>query len=306
MPPRPETAIRWESAERPTIAALITSFNEERHIAACIESLLWCDSILVVDSYSTDRTVEIANGFDKVTVLEHHYDYGAAAQKNWAIGRLEGDWVLILDSDERCLPELREEIQALLLEGPSHNAYQILRRMYFLGRRIRFSGWQNDKVTRLFRKGTARHENRRVHARLLIEGSAPLLDNPMDHYMVDSVAQHARRVTIYSYWGAAQAYREGKRIGVPGLLVRPLYRFIRMYFLQLGFLDGVYGLMFTLMQAAGSFHSAVSLWGWRRNEARGIPPTDLPEFEDGFERSVASGALDQAAVTDTEGGEQAP
>ena len=105
--------------------------------------------------------------------------------------------------------------------------------------------------------------------------------------MVDSLAEYARRNVKYSYWGAAQDLRDGRRIRLPDLLVRPLYRFVRMYFLQFGFLDGIRGLVFTLIQASGSFHRALILWGWRFNEARGIRPDDLPEFEDGFERGLA-------------------
>lgn len=283
---RMDTVADWDSSERPKISALVTSYNVESRIGDCLESLSWCDSILVVDSFSTDSTVEIASSFDKVQVKQHAY-YGGAAQKNWALKEIRGDWVLVLDSDEVCTPQLRQEIQDLLLSGPEHDAYQINRRTYFLRKRIRFSGWQHDRVARLFKPGTARYEDRRVHASLVFNGRAPVLKNPMDHFMVDSLVEFVERTAKYAHWGAAQAYRDGRRMSVLDLLVRPIYRFLRTYFLQLGFLDGLRGLMFTMIQATGSFQKVFILLGWQINEARGIRPTDLPEFEDGFEKGAA-------------------
>lgn len=275
----------WDTGERPKISALVTCFNAEYRIEGCLESLSWCDSILVVDSHSTDRTVEIAESLERVRIEQRTY-YGGAAQKNWALRHVGGDWVLILDSDEVCTPELRTEIQALLLGEPRHAVYQINRRTYFLGKRIRFSGWQHDRVARLFRRGTGRYEDRRVHASLAFDGRAPVLKNPMDHYMVDSLPEYVERTGKYAHWGAAQAYREGRRMTVLDLLVRPFYRFLRTYLLQFGVLDGLRGLMFTMIQATGSFQKVFILLGWQLNEARGIRPTDLPEFEDGFEESL--------------------
>jgi glycosyltransferase involved in cell wall biosynthesis len=262
------------------VSALVTSFNSERRIGECLQALLWCDEILLVDSYSTDSTLEIAASFPGVRVIQHEY-LGGAAQKNWAIPRVRGDWVLIFDSDEVCTPDLRDEIQALLQAGATHNAYTIHRRVYFLGKRIRFSGWKNDKVARLFRKGTARYEDRRVHARLLTDGPAPQLENSMLHYMVDSLSEYVTRTLKYSRWNAAQAFRDGKRSSAASIIISPAYRLIRTYFIQFGFLDGLHGLVFCMLQAAGSFCKWATLWGWRINEKRG-GLLDLPKFEDGF------------------------
>jgi len=97
---------------RPKVSGIVTSFNEEHNIADCIESLLWCDEIILVDSFSTDRTPEIASNYDKVRLYQRKY-FGAGAQKNWALKRITGDWVFLLDADERCTPELRQEVQDL-------------------------------------------------------------------------------------------------------------------------------------------------------------------------------------------------
>ncbi len=271
---------RPRGASVPTVSALVTSFNSERRIGQCLRGLLWCDEILVVDSFSTDATLKIARGLPGVRVIQHEY-LGGAAQKNWAMSRLRGDWILIFDSDEVCTPELRDEILTLLKNGAAYNAYTVHRRMYFLNKRIRFSGWKNDKLTRLFRKGTARYQDRRVHARLITDGPAPQLENSMLHYMVDSVSEYVSRTLKYSRWGAAQAFRDGKRVGVASIVVRPAYRLLRTYVIQAGFLDGLRGLVFCMIQATGSFCKWATLWGWRVDEERGRLP-DLPKFEDGF------------------------
>ena len=279
----------WEVSDRPTIQALVTTFNVEHCVGACLDSLSWCDSILVVDSYSTDATVEVARSSERVEVLEHAY-YGGASQKNWALQRVDAHWVLILDSDEVCTPELRREIQELLAAGPDHDIYRIRRRLYLLGRWVRFSGCRRDYVARLFKPERHRYQDRRVHARIPSECEAPILESSMDHFMADSVAEVVERLSRYAYWGAAQAYREGRRSSLIGVLVRPTYRFIRTFLLQGGFLDGMRGLLFTLVQAMGSFQKAAILLGWQVNERRGVHPIDLPKFEDGYERTVAGPA----------------
>src|SRR5829696_3233693 len=113
---------------RPAVSAIITTFNEEQHIAECIESLLWCDEILVVDSFSTDRTPEIAEKYPKVRFSQRTY-FGSASQKNWAMDQVTNDWILIFDADERCTPALQKEIEALLARGAREEAYTIRRRV---------------------------------------------------------------------------------------------------------------------------------------------------------------------------------
>ncbi|MEM6793178.1 MAG: glycosyltransferase family 2 protein [Acidobacteriota bacterium] len=265
-------------ASRPRLSVFVTTYNEEHNIAACLDSLLWADEIIVVDSYSTDRTPEIVRSYPQVTFLQRTY-YGAASQKNWCMDRCQHDWILIFDADERCLPELRSEIEQLLAEGPKFDAYTIRRRVFFLGKVIRFSGWQRDQVVRLVRKGTARYPNRRVHADMKTQGPAPLLKSRMDHHMVDDFHLYALRIVKYGRWGAAQAYREGKNSGLAEVLGRSLWRFIRTYIVQLGVLDGMRGLVFCLLQAFGTYMKWSILWSWRINEARGLKP-ELPEFDD--------------------------
>jgi glycosyltransferase involved in cell wall biosynthesis len=265
--------------QRPKVSGVITSFNEEHNIADCIESLLWCDEIILVDSYSTDRTLEIAQQYDKLRSFQRAY-FGAGAQKNWAMQHVRYDWIFLLDSDERCTPELRQEVTDLLASGPEHTAYMMNRNVYILGKRIRFSGWQHDRVARLFRKGEAYYENRRVHSVLHTTGEAPILNNAIEHYMVDrSFDEYAFRLAKYGYWNAAQCWRDGDRTSALEVLVRPAWRFFRTYILQLGFLDGSLGIIFCLLQSYSTYMKFAILWGWQKNDARGIPPM-LPEFDE--------------------------
>ncbi|MEM7584110.1 MAG: glycosyltransferase family 2 protein [Acidobacteriota bacterium] len=267
--------------ERPGISVVVTTFNEEANIAECLESLLWCDEILVVDSYSTDRTPEIVQSYEGVTFCQRTY-FGSAAQKNWAMDQTQHEWTLIFDADERCTPELRDEIEELLANGPTHDAYTIRRRVFFLGRVIRFSGWQRDQVIRLLKQGAGRYPNRRVHADMKTRGPAPLLRKKMDHYMVEDFHTYVLRIVKYSHWGASQGWKDGKRPGVAEVLGRSVWRFLRTYFIQLGIFDGMRGLVFCLLQAYGTYLKWSILWSWRVNEARGIQP-GLPEFDDSEE-----------------------
>ena len=270
-----------KNSTRPKISVVVTTFNEEANIGACLDTLTWADEILVVDSFSTDRTPEIVQSYEGVRFCQRTY-YGSAAQKNWAMDNTTHDWILIFDADERCTPQLRAEIEKVLAKGPKYEAYTIRRRVYFLGKVIRFSGWQHDQVIRLLRKDAGRYPNRRVHADMKTRGPAPLLKNSMEHYMVEDFHKYALRIVKYSRWGAAQGWKEGKKSGLNEVLGRSLWRFIRTYFIQLGIFDGLRGLVFCLLQAYGTYLKWSILWSWRVNEKRGIQP-DLPKFDDNEE-----------------------
>ncbi len=259
------------------VSVIITTFNEEVNIGECIASVLWADEVLVVDSFSTDRTVEVTSRFP-VEVRQRKY-FGSAAQKNWSLDEVRHDWVLILDADERVTEPLAREILELLIAGPKANGYYLRRRNIVLGRVIRHSGWSTDKVIRFFRKDKGRYPNRRVHADLDIEGVVPVLHNALDHYTFRSISRYFEKLVNYAEWGAAQAFREGKRVGFLEVGLRPLWRFVRTYFVQLGFLDGLHGLVVCGLQAFGTFLKYARLWDYRVRERLG-ETIDLPAFDD--------------------------
>ncbi|MEJ5165879.1 MAG: glycosyltransferase family 2 protein [Thermoanaerobaculia bacterium] len=263
--------------ERPKISALVTTYNEERNIKDCIESISWADEIVVVDSYSTDRTVEIVKSFPEVNFYQREY-YGAASQKNWAMDRTTHPWIFIIDADERVTPQLRDEILKTI-ENPEFDAYYIRRVAYFMDKPIRFSGWQHDRVIRLVKRGVGRYPNKRVHADMKVDTEVGYLKNPLIHYMIESFEQYLPRIVTYGFWGAAQGWRVNKKSGFVEVFLRPLWRFIRMYILQLGFLDGLHGLVFCMLQSFGTYLKWAILWEWRENAKRGRLPK-LPPFDE--------------------------
>jgi glycosyltransferase involved in cell wall biosynthesis len=262
---------------RAKLSVIITTFNEEVNIAECIQSVLWADEILVVDSFSADRTVAEVQRFP-VRLLQREY-YGSAAQKNWALDRVEHEWVLIVDADERVTPELAEEILRLLATKPPVDGYFIRRENVFVDRVMRHSGWSTDKVIRLFRRDKGRYPNRRVHADLAIAGPTPLLDHAFLHYTFRSFDQYFDKFLNYAEWGAAQAFREGRQAGVVEIAGRPLWRFFRTYVLQLGLLDGLHGLVLCSLQAFGVFLKYARLWEYRLRTSRGEQIV-LPAFDE--------------------------
>jgi glycosyltransferase involved in cell wall biosynthesis len=204
-------------------------------------------------------------------VLQHEYR-NSAAQKNWAIPRASHPWVLLLDADERVPEELHEEILRILREGPRHDGYWIRRANHFLGRRMRFCGWETDRVIRLFRRDAARYEEREVHAEIRLPGTVPVLESRLLHYSFRSFRQYWRKMEIYSDWGARQLFKEGKRAGWIAIGLRPPIRFLKMFVLRLGFLDGIHGLVLCALASFTVFLKYAKLWEMGRNPPPAPPP----------------------------------
>lgn len=259
------------------VSVIITTYNEEVNVGDCIESVLWADEILLVDSFSTDATVEIAGRYP-VRVEQREY-FGSAAQKNWAMDRVTHDWVLIVDADERVPEPLAREILEVLASGPDHHGYSIRRENVFVDRVMRHSGWSTDTVIRLFRRDKGRYPNRRVHADVEIEGPTPLLRNAFLHFTFRSFDQYFDKFLNYAEWGAAQAFREGRKVGFVAIAGRPAWRFFRTYVLQLGFLDGLHGVVLCMLQSFGVFLKYARLWEYNLRSRRG-ETIELPAFDE--------------------------
>jgi glycosyltransferase involved in cell wall biosynthesis len=240
------------------VTALIPTFNEEQMLGACLETVRWADEIFVVDSFSSDRTRDIAREAG-ARVLTHEY-VNSAAQKNWAIPQALHPWVLLVDADERVTPALRDEIRSLLARGPERDGYWIRRANHFLGKRMQHGGWETDKVIRLFRRDRARYETKEVHAEIDLPGSLPVLQHPLLHYSFRGFAQYWRKMQLYSDWGASQLWKEGKRAGWISIGLRPVQRFLKMYVARAGFLDGIHGLVLAMLGAFSVFLKYAKLW----------------------------------------------
>ena len=231
------------------VSLIVITYNEESNIEKCIESVHGIGEIIVVDSFSTDETVGIAKRLG-ADVFQRPY-ISAADQKNWAVEKVERDWILILDADESLSAELRNEI-AKTLENPDQDGYWLRRRNVFLGTRIRFCGWQRDKVLRLFKRGAGHYPAKAVHEKLELKGRSGKLRGFLDHDPYRDLDDYMRRMRSYSKRGAKELFKRG-RGWFPAIVARPFARFIRMYFLQLGFLDGAAGLHLCRLAASGVF-----------------------------------------------------
>jgi glycosyltransferase involved in cell wall biosynthesis len=243
---------------RRPLTVIIPTYDEEESLPDCLASVRFADEILVVDSFSTDRTLEIARQHG-ARIVQREYGY-SAQQKNWAIPQASHEWVLLVDADERVTPPLRDEILRLLEQGPAADGYWIRRSNFFLGKRIRFCGWGTDRVIRLFRRDVARYQDRQVHAEIDLPEPLPALASPLEHHTFRSFRQYWRKLDLYSEWGARQMYLEGRRAGGLQILLRPIGRFIRMYVLRLGFLEGAHGVALSLLGAFTVYLKYARLW----------------------------------------------
>ena len=266
---------RAATASQRPLSVIIPTFNEEETIEDCLASVAFADEILVVDSFSTDRTVALAQARG-ARVLQREYGY-SAQQKNWAIPQARHEWVLLVDADERVSAPLRDEMRDLLARGPEADGYWIRRANHFLGKRIRFCGWGSDKVIRLFRRDAARYQDRQVHAEIDLAGPLPMLRHPLEHHTFRSWSQYWRKLDLYSEWGARQMFLEGRRTSGVQILWRPIGRFIRMYVLRLGFLEGTHGVVLSMLGAFTVYLKHARLWEMQRagtaaREAAGPEP----------------------------------
>ena len=231
----------------PPISATIITHNEAENIARAIRSLDCADEILVVDSGSTDATVQIAAELGART-LSHPWE-GFAAQKDFAIREARHDWILSLDADE----ELNEEARAAIREWkqctPSVGAYRFRRRARYLGRWILHSGWYPDWKIRLFHRGKARWAGNYVHESVVADGPVETMDGEILHYTCDSLSDHRKRIEFYTDLAAQELFERGGHVGLMRLLLAPLWVFVNTYFFRLGVLDGVPGFLIAWMAA---------------------------------------------------------
>ena len=268
---------------RPPVSAIIHTLNEVEQIEECLRSVEWADEIYLVDSFSADGTVErVREKFPRARVEQRQY-LGAASTKNYAIDRAAHDWIFVIDADERVTPELRDELLRTLEGKLDHWAYSVGRRNFMLGKEVKYSGLQRDRVTRLFHREHARYPNKRVHADLLVDGPTYDLRQKMLHYYIRSFDHMIAKMTRYANWGAAQMYIDGKTTNLVDILGHTLGKFLRDYVVNLGFLDGVRGLISVGMHVYYTFWKYAKLWELTQLKRLG-KPVPLPELDKEEER----------------------
>jgi glycosyltransferase involved in cell wall biosynthesis len=244
---------------REPLSVLVPMKNEIQNAAACLESVRWADEVVVVDSGSTDGTLEAARA-SADRVLEHEY-VNSAAQKNWALPKLTHRWALIVDADERVTPALRAEIESVLADPGRKDGYWIHRANHFLGKPIRSAGWQRDKVLRLFDRTKGAYEPLHVHAEVVIQGgNVGTLSQPLVHHTYRDLDQYFEKFHRYTQWSANDLRDRGIRASAARLLFRPPLRFLRMYLLEGGFREGRHGIVLCGLAAFSVFMKYARRW----------------------------------------------
>jgi glycosyltransferase involved in cell wall biosynthesis len=259
------------------ISVVIITWNEARRIRRCLESIRWADEIIVVDQHSTDGTPAICREYG-TAVISRTMTRGFGDQKNFAIRHASRPWILSLDADEVVTPDLHDSI-VRAVAGPSvHAGYRMPRLTNYLGRFIRHCGWYPNPVLRLFRAGAGRFTDAFVHEEVVVDGSVGALAGDLLHYSYDSLAEHIRKMNLYTAYDARMLARRGVRLTVwriPWYFVaKPLTVFLRKYLLQMGFREGRHGLILSAMAAIVTFCNYAKLWELTRPGAVTAPDGD--------------------------------
>jgi glycosyltransferase involved in cell wall biosynthesis len=242
-----------------TVSAIVVCFNEEDNIGECLESLRWCDEIVVVDSFSTDRTAEICRGYTDRFIQREWAGY--RDQKAFAHSQATMDWVLLVDSDERVTPELRDEIQqALSSDSGSYAGYSVPRLVNYLGRWWRRGGWYPDYDIRLFRRQRATWGGSDPHEKILVDGRVRRLEHCLHHHSYRDIEDHVRRINRFTSISSRELKKEGSRWRLSDALLRPAARFFRSYILQRGFMEGFAGFYVAVTAAVYVFLKYAKLW----------------------------------------------
>jgi len=242
-----------------SLSVVIITFNEERNIGRCLDSIrAVADQVVVVDSFSTDRTEEICRQYSAL-FIQHPFQ-GHIQQKNFALAQASHPYVLSLDADEALSPKLQQAVRAVK-NGWDADAYEMPRLTNYCGYWIRHTDWYPDRKIRLFDKRKARWGGTNPHDRIELEPGAVLkrLDHDILHYSYHSVSEHLQQLNYFTDIGAQMAFDCGKQAHLPVLLLSPVTKFVKSYFLRLGFLDGYYGFVVCAISAFASFLKYVKL-----------------------------------------------
>lgn len=235
----------------PTLSVFIIALNQEANIGECLASASFADDIVVVDTGSTDGTVEVARTYTARVINAPWQGFGPT--KNYALDQATGDWVFSLDTDERVPMALQDEIQAVVKADGPLAGYRVPRRNYFCGRWIRHLGWYPDYTLRLFRRGQGRFRDREVHEEVVVDGPVGHLQTPLEHYSYRSVSEYVARMDRYARLAAVELVKRGRRPRAGELLYRPFFSFLHLYVWRRGFLEGATGYTLAVLMSMYKF-----------------------------------------------------
>ncbi|HTO35674.1 MAG TPA: glycosyltransferase family 2 protein [Flavobacterium sp.] len=236
------------------ISALIITFNEIDHIKEVINNISFADEIIVVDSFSTDGTLEELAQFKHVKTIKRAFK-NFTDQRNFALQQAAHNWVLFIDADERLTDKLRTEIIATINSATDVAAFMVKRLCFFNKKRIHFSGFQTDTTYRLFKKDKVTYiEDKLVHEMPRIDGKSTILKSNMLHYSIDNAAHFKSKMEHYAQLKALELHQKGKKSTVFHQIFRPTHKFVLNYFFRLGFIDGKEGFQICYLNAYGVYY----------------------------------------------------
>lgn len=243
------------------ISVIILTKNEETNIVDCLESVVWCDEIIVVDDYSTDRTLQVIKNFSpRIKIFQRSLNNDFSAQREYALSKAKNDWVLFIDADERLSNGLSGEIRDFLEQkDPDVNGFYVQRKDVIWGKELKHGESGNINLLR-FAKKNAGAWHGKVHEIWEIKGKLGNFKMPLLHYPHQSIAVFLREINYYTDLRAKELYNRGVRTNLYQIVLYPKAKFILNYFLKLGFLDGIEGLIFAIMMSFHSFLVRAKLW----------------------------------------------
>ena len=239
------------------LSAIVLSFNEESNIPACLALLSWADEILVIDSGSTDQTVELSKKHGARVVQHPLVDF--ATQRNFALQQAHGDWVFFVDADERVTQELADEIRGLFNQNPSPAVYRVPRYTFFFGRRLRFGDSLHDAPVRLFPRERV-NWTQPVHEQIVTDLSNRMLKHPLLHYSTRNWEHYQSKLRSYIPLELITMQKNGSSPGWRSILLRPPAKFLYLYFWKLGVLDGIAGLSYAILSA---YYTLLKYWKFK-------------------------------------------
>lgn len=226
----------------------IITLNEEKIIGKTLKSVEEiADEIIIVDSNSSDKTIEIAKSFGAKVFTEAWKGFGP--QKNSVIDKCSGEWILLIDADEELSESLVSKIKKIINGKTDYNVYKINRSSVCFGKRIRYGGWSNQYAVRLWKKNLVKVNENLVHEDYLTEEKIGFIKEQINHYSYLTLEDYLNRFNRYTTLGAQEYYKRGKNTGIFSIIVNPFFKFLRMYIIRLGFLDGIEGLLLAILSS---------------------------------------------------------
>lgn len=251
------------------LSVVMITKNEEKNIERCLQSVLWADEIVLLDSGSSDKTLELAG---KYPVKIHHSAQweGFGKAKQQVVNLAENDWVFLIDADEVIREDLKEKVKSLLENPePSVSGYRIKRISYYCGQPILHSGWDKDYTLRFFNRQFGNYNDKIVHEHVVIKGQIGKIQEVLLHFTYPEIENHILKMITYAKMGAIQDYNKGKRRSLASAVFVGFHKFVHMYLIKAGFLDGKIGFILAWTSAFGSYLKYLYIWELKRKSISG-------------------------------------